>query len=992
MYLNCHSHFSLCHGVMSVEELAEEALRLGIDRLVLADIHNTSGCFDFVKACCERQITPLLGLEFRIAGRLAYIGIARSNKGFRELNEYLSLLNLKAQSPPDRPPLLNEVYFVLPWTDRLPGRLREQEYIGIRPSEVLRLGTHALSKQKDKLVMLSPVTFKDKAGHNTHRLLKAIQANTLLSKLSAEGCALSDEVMVDKYTLMSAYHTQPHIIRNTEQLLGCCSFQFEFGTDKNKKTFTGSYYEDSLLLEREAWKGFRYRYPKGSNEAEERVKKELGIIQKLGFNAYFLITWDIIQFARAQQFAHVGRGSGANSIVAYCLQITDADPIELDLYFERFLNPYRSSPPDFDIDFSWNERDRVIKHLFERHGQKHVALLATYNTFQGRSVIRELAKVFGLPKHETDALVEGRKLTQQGPRDDIHRLIMKYGERMQNMPHHLSIHAGGVLISEEPINTYTAVNLPPKGFPITHFDMMVAEDIGLYKYDILSQRGLGHIRDAVELVARNKGEQIDIHQTEPLKQDPAIKKLIREGRTIGCFYVESPAMRMLLKKLRCEDYLTLVAASSIIRPGVARSGMMKAYIERFNNPSMVNYLHPKMEELLKETFGVMVYQEDVIKVAHHFAGLDLAEADVLRRAMSGKFRSKKEFARIVDRFFENCRQYGYPDELSKEVWRQIESFSGYSFSKAHSASFAIESFQSLYLKAYHPLEFMTAVINNFGGFYRTEFYVHEARLDGAEIQGPCVNRSEYLSSLQGRSLYLGFIHLKELEYTVARRIAEERQAGGDYTGLENLIRRLGISHEQVNILIRIGALRFTGKSKRQLYWEAIGIYGHEKRKEPLPVLFQTEEPVFELPQLPHTFLEDAQDEIELLGFALCHPFDLLPPQPNIGISQKEMMQHLGREVTMTGYLVTTKDVRTIKGEHMQFGTFIDYQGQYFDTTHFPPCLARYPLRGRGFYRIEGLVVADFGYPSLEVIGLEKLPMLQALPEKAWEPALEQSTY
>ena len=282
-----------------------------------------------------------------------------------------------------------------------------------------------------------------------------------------------------------------------------------------------------------------------------------------------------------------------------------------------------------------------------------------------------------------------------------------------------------MLISEEPIYQYTATVLPPKNFITTQIDMYLAESIGLYKLDILSQRGLGHIKETIRLIKENKNETVNIGEVEKFKQDPIVKEQIKNVNTIGCFYVESPAMRQLLKKLKCEDYLTLVAASSIIRPGVASSGMMKEYVYRFHNPDKFEYLHPVMEKLLKETFGVMVYQEDVIKVAHYFGGLDMADADTLRRAMSGKYKKNNRFELMREKFFANCKQSGYTPELTQEVWRQMESFAGYSFSKAHSASFAVESFQDLYLKAYYPLEFMVGVINNFGGFYPTHLYFYE---------------------------------------------------------------------------------------------------------------------------------------------------------------------------------------------------------------------------------------------------------------------------
>jgi DNA polymerase-3 subunit alpha len=377
----------------------------------------------------------------------------------------------------------------------------------------------------------------------------------------------------------------------------------------------------------------------------------------------------------------------------------------------------------------------VQDYIFKRYGRKHTALLGAMSTFKGRSIFRELGKVYGLPKAEIDRLVHHPN-DPQGKNSITEKIHLLSG-MMAGFPNIRSIHAGGILISEEPIYAYTALDLPPKGFPTTQWDMYVAEDIGFEKLDILSQRGIGHIRECVDIVMENRAIRVDVQQVEKLKKDEKVKGLLRQGETNGCFYVESPAMRGLLKKLKCDDYLRLVAASSIIRPGVARSGMMREYIHRFHHPADFKYIHPVMKEQLEETFGVMVFQEDVLKVCHHFAGLDLSDADVLRRAMSGKFRGKREFERIVQKFFSNCKEYGYPDAITKEVWRQIESFAGYSFSKAHSASYAVESFQSMYLKAYYPLEFMVAVINNFGGFFQRWVYFNEAKPGAGGARSCC---------------------------------------------------------------------------------------------------------------------------------------------------------------------------------------------------------------------------------------------------------------
>ena len=802
---------------------------------------------------------------------------------------------------------------------------------------------------------------------NVHRLLRAIDKNVLLSKLSKADECSPDEYFVPPDKLLDAFRQYPFIVTNTYKLIDSCSIEMDFKTDKNKKIFSSTKEDDRILLQKLTADGFAFRY--GKNKiAAERVTKELKIIDELGFNAYFLITWDIIRYAQSRGFYHVGRGSGANSIVAYCLQITDVDPIELDLYFERFLNPHRISPPDFDIDFSWLDRDEVIDYVFKRYGKKQVALLGMYSTFQYRAVVRELGKVFGLPKEEIDQLAAGGNLD-----DKIQQQILRYGKLIENFPNHLSIHPGGMLISEESIYQYATVFMPPKGFPTVQMDMFVAENVGLYKLDILSQRGLGHIKESLRLIKENQGVDVNIHDFNKFKNDARVREQIRTVQTIGCFYIESPAMRQLLLKLKCNDYITLVAASSIIRPGVASSGMMRAYIERYHDPENIDYIHPVMKELLQETFGVMVFQEDVIKVAHHFAGLDMGEADILRRAMSGKYRGNQEMLRIKEKWFLNCKERNYPDAITAEVWRQIESFGGYSFSKAHSASFAVESYQSLYLKTYYPKEFMVAVINNFGGFYNTELYFSELRKTGAAIHLPDVNESEYYTNIKGNDVYTGFVHIKSLQQEMAEKIITERKRAGSYFHLQDFIERTDITKEQLNMLISIGAFRFTGKSKKKLLWEANFLQKKNKAHAIIGQPMFEEEPIhFALPELPDNRIDDLYDETELLDFPMCNPFEMVNDNGYEYTKSKDLGNNCGKVVTALGYFIDHKSVTTVKGERMAFCTFLDVNLDWIDTVHFPDSLRYYGIKGRGFYKITGKVVSDFGVFSIKVNKMEKV--------------------
>lgn len=974
MILNAHSYYSLRYGTIPVEQLAAEAAKLGIETLALTDINNSTGIIDFVKACREQGVKPVAGIEFRRDGRLLYIGIAMNNEGFRELNEFLSQHNLEETPLPDRPPEFANVFVVWPFSNPPGHKLAGHEFIGIRPGEVRKMVTSPHCRDRAKLAVLHPVTFRDQDGFLLHRNLRAIDKNTLISKLTPDDMASPDELLLPPDRVIAPFANFPEIIQNTRNLLEACSIDFEFKTNKNKQVFTGSRYDDKVLLEKLALDGMVYRYGKNNKTALQRVQHELEIIDRLGFSSYFLMAWDIVRYSMGRGFYHVGRGSGANSVVAYCLKITDVDPIELDLYFERFINPMRTSPPDFDIDYSWKERDEVIDYIFKRYGRRHTALMGTIPTFKDRSPLRELGKVYGLPKSEIDELVDYPEKRQN--RDSITDQILRVAAMMTDFPNIRSIHAGGVLISEKPITCYTALDLPPKGFPTTQWDMYVAEEIGFEKMDILSQRGIGHIKECADIIRQNRGEEVDVHNVQKFKKDAQVKAQLKRAETIGCFYIESPAMRGLLTKLRCDNYLTLVAASSIVRPGVARSGMMRAYIHRFHHPHDFEYIHPVMEEQLKETFGVMVYQEDVLKVCHHFAGLDLAESDVLRRAMSGKVRGKKEFQRIVERFFEKSKQLGRDEALTKEVWRQVESFAGYAFSKAHSASYAVESYQSLYLKAHYPLEFMTAVINNFGGYYKTWVYFNEARRCGAKIELPCVNRSDYKTTIYGDRIYVGFIHIQNLENKLGLRIVEERSIHGMFADLEDFIKRVHPGLEQLILLIRTGALRFTGISKSRLLWDAHLFFGKSKRTITQSALFSPPKRDFTLPHLEHSVIEDAYDEIELIGFPVSIKyFDLLKTSFRGEVMAREMAAASGKTVRMVGELVARKFTKTKSGQIMNFGTFIDVEGEFFDTTHFPKTLDQWPFRGHGVYLLLGKIDEEFGFQSMVVEKMAKLPIV-----------------
>lgn len=980
MYLNCHSYYSLRYGTFSESDLIGLALEHGAEQLALTDINSTSAAMQFIKKAGQTDLQVSVGVDVRNMPRQLYIILAKSNKGFEALNRFVSGHLHEKKEFPLFAPELTDCFVIYPFEQALlidKASFSVREYIGISVRDLNRLPFNKLKTLKDRLVIQQPVSFRDKKDFNAHRLLRAIDLNILLSQLPKEQEGTMEHQMLPLDELEGAFREFPQIIENTKRLLLSCKVDFKFGGDRenqNQRTYLNSVREDERYLRALCQERIGNRYPKVNEVITERLERELKAIHDLGFTGYFLINYDIVGYARSKDYPYIGRGSGANSMVAYILGITNVDPIELDLYFERFINVYRSSPPDFDIDFSWKDRDDVTRYIFERF--PNCALMGTYVTFQYKAVVRELSKVFGIPKHETDAFLNGDTKGKKNL-DTYLKLVKKYGKLIHGFPNYLSVHSGGILITHKPAHYYGGTFLPPKGFATVQFDMNIAEDVGIYKFDILAQRGLSKIKDALELIAQNQPEaQVkDIDQIYHFKNDKRLNHLLSTGDCMGVFYVESPAMRGLMTKLRTHNYIGLVAASSIIRPGVGNGGMKDEFIKRERFPERRTEAHPVLADILKETHGVMVYQEDVLKVAHFFAGLSLAEADVLRRGMSGKGRSKAQFAQLEDKFLKNCREKGYPEEVIQSVWDQVKAFAGYAFAKGHSASYAVESYQSLYLKEYFPLEFMTAVLNNGGGFYRVEDYLNEIRKCGGHLELPCVNTSDHPNIVIGKKIYLGLGMIKDLEDRGVVKLLTQRQLHGRFKNLEDFVERVPLGLEQLVLLVRIGALRFTGKDKKELLWKVHLMTSHTKTNDN-PRLFKTKPLDYRLPDFSSSKIENAYDEIELMEFPLCSRFDLLECDLPNGILACELKDHIGQTIGICGVIVTAKRVPLSGGRNMFFGTFLDRDGVFFDTVHFPDSVARSFMSGKEVYQVIGRVTSDYELCSIiveRVIRLNRRP-------------------
>jgi len=779
--------------------------------------------------------------------------------------------------------------------------------------------------------------------------------------------------------------------------------------------------------------GLAARLGEGAGEeARAALARELDVIRRLDLTEYFLVCWDLVRFARAHGMPCLGRGSAANSLVSYCLYITHVNPLAHHMFFERFLNLERDTFPDFDIDFGTDDREVVLDYIFERYGRDHVAMICTYSTMHARSAMREVAKALGVGLGEIDAVVKrlpsfvsAREVRERIARDPARRgldldrepfkTILEIATRIAEFPRHLATHPCGLVIAPEPITDIVPLQRGDKGLEITHWDMNALEDAGLIKIDILGQKGLEVISDTIRQVEANDGLRIDPEAIDYLGDDKG-RDLLRLGRTEGCFYIESPIMMELLAQARCDDFEVLTALSSIIRPGVSNYGGKRQYLERHLGLQEPTVLHPSLEPVLRDTHGCLIYQEQVIQVAQVIAGMTLTEADGLRKCMSKK-RHWERMETYRERFFAGARRNGVPEEVAAEIYRQIDSFAGYAFCKAHSASFALESFASAYWKAHHPAEFMAAVLTNQGGYYTPMEYAEEARRLGLRLLPPCVNESRKEFWGERSEVRVGLMQVRGLSEETIAAILAARHAGGPCPDLGDFLRRVRPTRAEAAALARCGAMSVFGASRPRLLWElelraaaAAGVHATGTAAASSPAgggdLHLDAGPetvgqlVAQLPELPDYDLHDRlRAEIEILEMTLeAHPFALFAEalervrRLRPVVPSDELRRREGEEVYLLGWKVTAKRTTTVDDEPMCFVTFCDERGR-FEASFFPEVYARSALelvRGMGPFLLKGRVETSFGVAELVASHIKLLLPRASRESVAAAPGEEQT--
>jgi DNA-directed DNA polymerase III PolC len=987
--LRVRSSYSLLQATASPAALCRLAGQYGYPGLALTDRDNLYGLWPFLRACRREGLKPVVGAEVSDPGSTRLVTcLARTSAGYANLCNLLTLRHAPDFDLVGGLAGHGEGLLLLADDLQLLGQLQARGLrpavdLGPRPTEAGSRLRQWAKKNGLPAVATPDSRLAVEDERELHRLLRAIALNTSLSRLEKTESLQHVHSLARPEDYRRRFEVWPEVVGASEELVAGCAFNGpEFGTVM--PPWHGEGKEDAgAVLRLKAYEGACRRYGDDLGETVvDRLEHELKVIEDMGYSSYFLVVRDIVHRkgadGRRSKRRICGRGSGAASLVAYCLEITNVCPLKYNLYFERFLNPGRTDPPDIDIDFAWDERDQVLEDVL-RDFQGHAAMVSNHISFQPRMAIRETAKVFGLPEYEISQLT--RRLpwvyrqAEEGLQEQLEGIpsladqdfsapwpeILRLASRLIGIPRYLSVHPGGVVITPGPISDYVPVEHAAKGVPIIQWEKDGTEEAGLVKIDILGNRSLGVIRDCVAAV-RRRGVILEEVGWNP-EDDALTKNAVACGTTMGCFYIESPAMRLLQEKAGSGDFEQLVIQSSIIRP--AANEFVREYVRRLHGGAW-QPLHPAVGDILDDTFGLMVYQEDVSRVAVALAGFSHAQADGLRKVMSKKDK-EMQLRDYRNKFYAGCRERMVEDADIDRVWRMMLSFDGYSFCKPHSASYARVSYQAAYLKHHYPAEFMAAVISNQGGYYSTFAYVSEAKRLGLEILPPDVNRSDFPWRGEEGRLRVGLQAVAGLSAKLVRRLLDERGRRA-FAGAADFWQRVLPADDESQALIHAGALDGLENSgnRTALLWQWAA-FQRGRAMSAAGSLFPVRLP--EAPPLPPPDRKtQLRREYEVLGF-LCgsHPLCLLDRLPQGLVKMAQLRDCIGRRIRCAAWLLTGKLVSTKSGEAMEFLTFEDETG-LAETTFFPGTYRRYAhlLRSGRAYILSGIVEQDYGAITLTV--------------------------
>ena len=1002
VHLHCHSDFSLLDGASSIDALVARAKELGMTHLALTDHGNMFGALAFFKECRKEGIIPIVGSEFYKApgSRLEKAGSEKGTRHHhlvllaRNAAGYANLLQLSSQG-------YTEGFYYKP---RIDDELLEKHHEGLialsaclagdipaaildgRQGEArkragyyrelfgpdgfyLEVQDHGIPEQRTvnrEILRISRETGIPLAAtndiHYTHR--DDARAHDVLicigtGKKVSEGKRMKFEhpefYFKSGDEMAQVFAELPEAVANTVRIAEACRLDIQPQRPQFPVYDVPAGQTPEGFLADLARAGLAERFSPVPPEAAKRLEYELSIITSMGFTGYFLIVWDFIHYAKSNGIAvGPGRGSGAGSLVAYSLRITDIDPLKYGLLFERFLNPERVSMPDFDIDFCHRRRDEVISYVTKKYGEDKVGQVITFGTLKARAVIRDVARVLDLPYEEADAIA---KLIPEGPKIDLDQAlkgnpqleaVAKKGDqykelldislKLEGLHRHASTHAAGIVIGREQLTRYVPLYRDPKtGLVSTQYTMDFLEECGLIKMDFLGLKTLTVIEDALKLVNR-KGVALDLKSIP--ENDPATFRMFCEGKSTGAFQFESSGMQGVLKKAKPGRIEDLIALNALYRPGAMEH--IDTFVENKSGRKRIEYPLPALESVLKETYGVTVYQEQVMQIAQVVAGFTLGQADILRRAMGKK--KPEEALKMKPKFISGAREKGYDQKTAERIFELLFAFTGYGFNKSHSAAYAIPAYQTIYLKANHPAEFLAAnCTNDMSDTDRLAQLIHEAREMGITVLPPDVNLSQKEFTVEDGSIVFGLLGIKNVGAGAVDAIIAEREAGGKFASFVDFFDRIDsheVNRKVAESLIITGAFDSLGEARATLMHEVQRVmdgaaknrearrYGQASLFEGASAQAAAAVALDTQPEWPPAEL--LKYEKENLGFFFSgHPLDpyraIIERSASMDLSKKEGLSN-ERACALIGILRDLREIRTRNGRTMAFAQLEDYRG------------------------------------------------------------------
>ncbi len=987
VHLHTHSPFSFLDGASSVEELVKKAAEQDMPALALTDHDNVCGAVKFYNAAREAGIKPIQGVELTLESGGHLTLLARSSRGYASICSLLTQANV--DNPRGEPAAafrslegLQEVIVLSGCRQGEINRLilqgqyeeaclRAQEYLNILGENDFYIElqggclpgdfflNHRLMELAEyldiELAASSNVHYARHQDFIIHDLLTCIRTLTRVQDIHHLRPLNGENYLKSIPQMKTLFSSFPRALENTVRIAGECEAVFQ-----SKQPHLPCYCDTNgeapvRMLRRLAFEGAQSRYGKVSRQVKERLESEIEVIEKLGFADYFLVVWDVARYARSRGIRYAGRGSAADSLVVYCLYISEVDSLQRGLLFERFMSLERKGLPDIDIDFESRYRDEVIDYVYQRYGDERVARVATYNTFQARSAIRDLGKALGFVEEELSRIAKKlphthadniRKVLTTLPelknsplQEERFQLLLDVSERIAGFPRFLGTHLGGVVISNIPLINLTPLQRSALGPIITQFDKDDVEELGLAKLDLLPLRTLTVISDAARFIEES-GQEFN-YEAIPLN-DRASYEMINQGDTIGVFQLESPAQRALQSHFNASHMEDMVASMALIRPGPIKGNMVEPYIARRHGQEEISYLHPLLKPILEKTYGVVLFQEQVIEIATAIAGFSPGEADRLRRVMTHA-RSEKVMQEIGAEFVEQAEKNGVAGDLAREIFACIRGYASYGFCEAHAAAFATTSFKTAYMVKHYPAEYYAAILNNQPmGFYPPYIICGEARRRGISILPPDVNVSGSDFKTEKKiAIRVGLKQVRGMSGDALLRIAAERTRNV-FKSPQEFMERSGVNRDIMENLIKCGALDTLQENRRQMLMELPAWMEYIKNKKNREqVLFKS----FKAGEVPDFNRREKEVlEREILGLDIRNHFmaELRSELNKRRIYSSTEVKKLpaGKQVQAAGILFRPHRPPTRSGKIVVFFSLTDEFG-LIDVSVFEPVYMKY---------------------------------------------------